>query len=55
MDIVTISKALAQAAARPRRGKYPKDGGTYDHSDDPPATGNPTPYNPGGVPSGEKP
>lgn len=45
-DRVTLSQLTAQNSARPRRGVVFSDPGGFDHSDDPPATGNPTPYQP---------
>ena len=54
-DQVTLGRLIAQDSARPRHGQFPKDGGSFDHSDDPPSTGNPTPFDPGGVPSGGDP
>ncbi len=40
-DAVTLGKIVAQDSARPKRVRPLGDGGNYDHSDDPPATGVP--------------
>jgi hypothetical protein len=45
-DQVTLSREIAQDSARPKRTHRPKDGYATDHNDDPPSTGNPTPFDP---------
>lgn len=45
-DAVTLSRLTAQNAARLRHGVTFSDPGNFDHSDDPPPTGTPTPYTP---------
>ena len=45
-DEVTLGRLIAQDSARPKRVIIRILGGADDHTDDPPATGNPVPYNP---------
>lgn len=46
LDQVALARGIAEDSARLKRTVRKVDGYATDHTDDPPATGNPTPFDP---------